>query len=421
MAENINETTENSAEVQASPNDYKIIVDMIREMDEQCKMLQKSSEDFVVNNGFLPSILHDILKYSKEEIGNIDFDEMRLFLHSHKNTLTPSGPDVTTMDIEELRDLMTQIKDASLVIMAAKAEADKLKSESSEVLKEYFNYMSSDRVKKSREKRLSTMKEALALEQDASQKAKMEKMISTMESAINYDFIKSRFNMYGEKEIQNIMDGFFDDKKGSYIIQRYEQKIEKFGYKKTLYMYFLNIEENFLSEEYKPFNNLFLYIYTRMVAHSDPYDKEDKLFVQSLTGALADLTYHVFESSESEQYFVSIIRDIDKMFMNYVDEFKEKNTTYIEHPVRQELIAKHESKRRHELIDAMGRLNIRGYDKDATADELQEYYNKEVELMKAKQLESYNKSELEVDEDSNDETTDEVIEDTVPNNSDDAE
>ena len=44
---------------------------------------------------------------------------------------------------------MTTIKEASLVLLSTKAEAKEIKESSSDVLKEYFNYMTSDKIKKS--------------------------------------------------------------------------------------------------------------------------------------------------------------------------------------------------------------------------------------------------------------------------------
>ena len=61
--ENMKEITENSTGTQESPNDYKLIIDMIREMDEQCKMLEETSRNIVTGKYNLKTeIITDILQ-----------------------------------------------------------------------------------------------------------------------------------------------------------------------------------------------------------------------------------------------------------------------------------------------------------------------------------------------------------------------
>ena len=114
----------------------------------------------------------------------------------------------------------------------------------------------------------------------------------------------------GKKEIDSIKVAYFDKSKGSYIIDKYKAKIKHFGFEEKLFHYFFNIEENFLEEEYHVYNNLFLFIYMRMVAYSDPYDKTEKMYIQSLTSNLANLIYHRFDSTENEKNFLEIIKRV---------------------------------------------------------------------------------------------------------------
>ena len=60
----------------------------------------------------------------------------------------------------------------------------------------------------------------------------------------------------------------------------------------------------------------------------------------------------------------------------------------------------------------MDKLGIKGYDKDASIDDLQEFYNNEVDLLTKKQLADYNSTDLELvdeidDQDSSNTTIDE--------------
>ena len=140
---------------------------------------------------------------------------------------------------------------------------------------EYLNFMSSEKVKIAREERLSKMKYLLEKEENEFEKKKIQKMIELTESSKTFDFIYDRFNKYGDKEVDNIVDAYLNERKGDLIIKKYSSKIKQFGYNPEIYRHFFNIEESFLPEEYWDYNNLFLFIYMRMVAYSDPYKDAD--------------------------------------------------------------------------------------------------------------------------------------------------
>ena len=405
-----------------SSTDYKVILDMIKEMDDQFKMIKESLENMVRDTyGLKPDVLNMILPYEKSDIPNLVKDDIREFLSRY--TIEPDDDSYRTMDEEELLEIMTSVKDASLLILSSEAESKKIKEDSNDVLKDYFNYMSSDKVKKVREQRLEALKAALYNETNEINKEKIKKMINTIESSFNYSFLQRRFDLYGEKEIQSIKTSFFDTKRGSYVIDRFKAKITKFGYNPDLYKYFFNIEENFLAKKYSPFNNLFLFIYMRMVAHSDPYNKEDTLLVQSITGALANLIYHKFQSTENEQYFIDVIANIIDKFYDDVEYFKENNETYEEHPSRKEAILKYETKRKESIIKMLDELKIVGYDPNASVEELQEIYNRETEILIKKQLNSKDDDgeELVIEEAETVEESSEVSTDDIKEESDSEE
>ena len=184
------------------------------------------------------------------------------------------------------------------------------------------------------------------------------------------------------------------NKRGSYVINRYKDKIVKFGFDANLYKYFFNLEENFLSEEYHPFNNLFLFYYMRFVAYSDPYKEEDKVYVLSLTSAIANLIYHRFPKDKkevddsaidesnvnaAEQRFIKILEKFASFFEDQREYFFENNTMRPGHPIREEMTAKREMERKAELIKKMSELNITGYDENMSANELQEYFNSKLD------------------------------------------
>ena len=233
------------------------------------------------------------------------------------------------------------------------------------------------------------MKESLDNETDPSKKKKMEKMISDMEAASDLSFVHERFEKFGEKEVESIKTAYFDRIRGSYIIDKYNSKMKSFGFDAKLYTYFFNLEENFLPEEYHPFNNLFLFIYMRMVAYADKSNKRDVMFIQSLTSTMANLIYHKFNSSELEQGFIDIIKLVDDHFMKYKEYFEKNNETYEKHPARIHAAQVRETHRKELLCRKMFELGITGYDMDWTADQLQEYLNQETDHMIDDQLNTF--------------------------------
>ena len=278
--------------------------------------------------------------------------------------------------------------------MEVENEYKKIQADSNDILNDYAEFLSSEKVIAARKARLERMKELAKSETNETKRREMEKKIRYMEMTQSLDFIFTRLDTFGDKEKKNVINAFFDDKRGSYVINRYKDKIVKFGFDVNLYKYFFNLEENFLSEEYHPFNNLFLFYYMRFVAYSDPYKEEDKLYVQSLTSAIANLIYHRFpkdkkETDDSaidesnvnaaEQRFIKILEKFASFFEDQREYFFENNTMRPGHPIREEMTAKREMERKAELIKKMSELNITGYDENMSANELQEYFNSKLD------------------------------------------
>ena len=293
------------------------------------------------------------------------------------------GKDATK---DEMIDTFKIVKNMSLLLLSSQKEFNDIKNQSTEIMDEYLNFMSSEKVKIAREERLSKMKYLLEKEENEFEKKKIQKMIELIESSKTFDFIYDRFNKYGDKEVDNIVDAYLNERKGDLIIKKYSSKIKQFGYNPEIYRHFFNIEESFLPEEYWDYNNLFLFIYMRMVAYSDPYKDADKIFVRALTGAIAELFYHKM-SSEDEQKFIEVIKSVDNHFENKKDILAENNTTSPNHPVRQEAKKSIEERRlialKKKLKDLKYTENI---PEDITADELQKKFDQYVEELIDKQI-----------------------------------
>ena len=410
LEEEIGEEIDDTSEATMNPSDYKVIVDLVKEMQSQYQTLKEFSQTRIkADYGLKPEILQDIISLTKEDIKEISLEDGRSYLEKYmeepelvdkvieENQITEEDMDNYT-EVGSVRHILLDVKEDSMNLYSAQKEIKKLKTESADILNEYFTYLSSNEAQEQRMKRLERMKEAAEKENNEIEKKKIMKMISAMEASYDLSFLFTRFEKLGKKEIDSIKVAYFDKSKGSYIIDKYKAKIKNFGFEEKLFHYFFNIEENFLEEEYHVYNNLFLFIYMRMVAYSDPYDKTEKMYIQSLTSNLANLIYHRFDSTENEKNFLEIIKRVLNHFEEYRDYFKENNTTQPTHPARIEAMKKHESKRREMLIEKMDQLNITGYDPEASANDLQEYMNNAIEEMVKSQTKETNPESVEVNE-----------------------
>lgn len=376
----INSEIINSEENESNPMNYKVIVDLINEMEDQYKTLKSLGEETIhAAYDLKPETLIDIIPITENDIKEMSKEDATKFLKAHKYNININ-------DEHDPLEVMDAVKETSLNILSAKIEADNIRKDSKEVLEEYFNYASSSKAKEIRIQRLNTLKEAVEKESDEGKKRKMMREINAMEASQTLSFIFERFNSIGSKEIKSIKNAFFDSKLGKEIVDRYKKKIIKFGFDHKLYRYFLNLEENFLEEEYHCFNNLFLFIFMRAVVHYDPYNKTDKLYVQAMVTSMTNLIYHRFDSTTSEDNFISIIRKVVSYFDEYREYFKENNETAPDHPTRIESDNRYNKERRELLINKMNEMKITDYDPNASADELQQYLNDSLEKMIKEQL-----------------------------------
>ena len=378
----VEEATPETTEEKTSfdPNDYKIIRDMMKEMDDWNKMLKDETHSILKNSyGLNNFAIFDIIPLNDEKIDNMTLEDIKDFIEKHRDTSVKNVPEIETL--EDGIKMMKEVKTLQMNLYSAEQEASKLKDQSQDILNDYFEYLSSPEVAAARKNRLEKMKELAAAETDKTKKYQMMQMIDSMEKADNMDFMFKGFYNDSTREANLIMDQYFDEKRGSYIIERYKKRMPKFGFDVNLYKYFFNLEENFLAKKYHAFNNLFLFCYMRYVAYADPYDKKDKLFVQSITSALANMIYHKFNSTTEEQRFIHTIEKLEDYFMDKYDYFMENNTTRPGHPVREIASAKYEADQKARLMAKMDELGITGYNDSMSAKEMHEFFNNKMDEM----------------------------------------
>lgn len=379
----------------SSPEDYKLIIDMLKQMDEQYDTLKEYTHSHVRNEYALnPDILTNILGYTEEDIKEkMSLKDMVDFVKPYVDPIadiniiiqeivknSEKEENINTVE-DGYRKMLLDIKEDSMTIYDMESKIKELRAQTSDILKEYFAYSSSNTVRQQNLENLATLKAQVEKEGDELAKKKALRKIADMEAAYSLSFLFRRLDRYGKKEVQNIKDVFFDKVKGSYIIEKYKGKIESFGYKDRLYRYFFNIEENFLPEKYHVYNNLFLFIYMRLVAYSDANNRAEATFVRAITGSMANLIYHRFDEKENENEFLSIVEKLLDYFEEYHDYFEKYNVTQPNHPKRIEATKKREAERRELLITKMNQMGITGYPEDACADDLQNYMNEQIEKL----------------------------------------
>lgn len=416
----VNDTEEKKDVV--TPEDYKLIRDMMKDMDEWNETLNKYSINSLHHDyGLSTDIFVTIGMISEEKIKEMSLEEIKEFFNKNADPkYVDNIPEMNTL--EDAVKYMLEVKEIQTNKYNTEMDAKQLKADTESITNDYLNYLSSDKVTEARKKRLNQMKEITEKETDIGKKREMEKLIKATESMDSFDFVFDRFEKFtSEKELRITYEQFFDSRRSNYIMGRFERKISKFGFEYPIYKYFLNLEENFLEEKYHPFNNLFLFYYMRYVGYADPYDKTQNSFVKVFTSTLANLVYHKFPSNDSEKKFLEIVRKFEDMFMDKRDYFIEHNTTHPTHPVRIEKSQKAEVDKKNSVIAKMDELGITGYDLNQTSEELTNYMKSELDRIISENTKRVEKKSNE----ENDETSDsdlipvECIDDVTTSDTDD--
>ena len=358
------------------------LMDVIKEIDEQYRTCASMSYKTIHEMDLDTEILNHILKYSSDDIHNLPEEELRSFLQAHN---TRPNYTFSNTSKEEMVEMLLKVKTESNILYNMKHQQKKLKEEAAEILEEYVNRINSDKAIESRKERLNIIKNAYENETDSYKKKQYGKMAETLEKTFDYSFIFDRLESIGNKEVISIKDSFFDTAKGTYILERFRKNMNSLGYQQDLWHRFFNLEDIFLKEDdtYKPFNNLFLFGFMRFVAHCDMNAKEDRLFATTWCSLIVDLIYH----KGDDNGIIDIIRRYDNYFLSYAEEFKEKNESYENHPIRIQKRMQHDLRRRSALLKQLEQLgkDKSTYNENMEIEELQAIYDDFVEELSARQ------------------------------------
>lgn len=347
--------------------DFKNLNAMVQTMDSQMGMLEELNNTTITDVYGLDIKMKDVISnLSVEEIDNMTEDDALDYL---TEGFTSEGDNTNISSLEELqmendtyknepfvsyvKYVFTEIKNGEIEMQKLRDEKDKLLKEVSDISDNYFNYVNSAEYKEKKLKRIEEMRKQADNEENLYKKNKIIKMLTAMEKSENLQFLFDRVESLGDKEVENIKNTFFDNKKSTLIMEKFSAKLPKFGYNTEIYKKFFNLEEKFLPEEYYKFNNVFLFHVMRFISYADINSKEDNLYVSSLLIKLYNLLYHRYESQEMEDEIVNVIKRFDDYFKPYADHFEKYNTTSPLHPQRIQKDKEFEEKRRLMIIASL--------------------------------------------------------------------
>ena len=379
-------------------NDIKQLDSWVESSRSLFEETRKLNMENIYAMGFNDELIKSIYDFNDERIDGLTLAECDELFEKY-------GIDKTDVELiyskSFLKDksyltyIKEKLKEAKNDLLEIKKAEDELKDIEMQVrnLKQSFiDYVRSPEFKEKKKENIDRLKEALENETDEVKKNKYLEQLKIIENIESSKFLLDRLDKYGKKEINSILNSFFDNKKGEYMMERFKTSCSKFGFKPEIYQYFFNLEENLLPEEYHVFNNLFLFVCMRFIAYADINVKSDKMYVEKTINNLAHLIYHDFQNEEEEKEFLNLIKNIDDRFREHEELFKEQNTTHPNHPVRIEHTRIYKENKRKDLIEELTKDYPEKYLKEdldeKSFDELREIQEKELTNAITEELES---------------------------------
>ena len=331
----------------AQNNDYQVMLDMIKELEEQSTYYTDLLKTDLIDDGYNVQLIDFIFQRYADKKDELLADDERL---KQISTKFYTGEDEFTL--EDFKHNITKIYD----VISIKEETNKLRNDADVVINDYVNYLTSPEYQEKKKKRIIDMKEKAEAETNDVAKKKILRLVDAMESTMSLSFLFTRLNLLGEKEKDNILKTFFDDKKSGYVIEKYKGKSSKIGFNPNVYKYFFNLEEKFLDEEYHVYNNLYLFFVMRYIAYADAYNKEDRMYCQSIFNNMANLIYHKFTTEDDENNFKNVMCAFLDYFKDDYEYFEKYNFTHPKHPRRIEKDNEHEKEIHNILITNIKKL-----------------------------------------------------------------
>lgn len=359
-------------EEKSKNTDYRVMLDMISDLEEQTEYYSDMIRDQLISEEYDEKLITFIsLKYPDKKDELMNDDEL----------LKKISDKFYTGNDEYNESVFKSIIRSIYELIAIKEESNTLRTDADKVINDYVNYLTSPEYQEKKKQRIIDLKNKAEAETNEVEKEKVMKLVRAMESTMTLSFLFTRLEKLGKDEKDNIINAFFNDKRSSYIINRYKVNAKKVGFNPEVYKYFFNLEEKFLEEDYHVYNNLFLFFNMRYIAYIDVYNKEERMYAQSLFNNMANLIYHKFPYDDDENNFKNVIYNFLDYFKDDYKYFEDNNFTHPKHPRRIEKDKEHNKEIHDMLVFNINKLsddlNIEKIDiDDKSNDELREIYEK---------------------------------------------
>lgn len=310
-------------------------------------------------------------------------------LEEHFKTASDEWKDKPFYDY--CRHVLKSIKDSLMERKQLEEEKNKLIEDMHKIEDDYFSYVNTKEYKDKRAQKIQEMLKASEDEPDELKRNKIRRDLETMQNAESLRFLVERIEEKGKREVDNIVDSYFNQQRSTLIMKKFAARIPKLGFNKDIYKFFFNIEENFLPEEFHVFNNIFLFNVMRQISYMDVDSRSDNLYASTIIVRLYNLVYHKFTDQALEDEFIAFIQEFDKNFESWRERFEKDNLTHPKHPARIEKNAEAEKKRRMMTISELKHHGIEP-DTSKTTEELVQQLRDivdEKENSKKKELEEW--------------------------------
>ena len=356
----------------------------------------ETSEEVTSNNSkptnseWIRSLCYDVYTSSDGQFGELALEENLPEGESYEPEVLDEHFEKEYEKIKSdlVRSILLRVKTDIDSYEESKKNIEELKSEAGGISQEYSKYMCSHEFEEKKNSQIKELEERLSeemkkeniTEADMVANKKMKKKLDEMKAIQSSSFILNRLRSLGEKEVKNIVKNYFDDKRSSYIIEKFIGKIERTGFDKRIYRFFFNIEEKYLDDEYHVFNNLFLFIVMRFVAYSDVENETGRSYVRSIVSSLAKLIYEKYNEEQKEK-FLTIVKETLDFFEDYRDKFDKDNILHPNHPRRIEH-DKEKEKETRDMIYSVLKTNKVEITEEITSmslSDLKDFYMKKLE------------------------------------------
>jgi hypothetical protein len=318
---------------------FNTMTELLDTLDEQLKLNQHLLHDELETAGFNDSIVDEYAYFTKDQMEAFTPSIIMAMYQKHKNGKMEL-PEDHDEAVKKIHDQILDLYESCSNFITLYNTRMKAQKEMETAIKEYGALLNSEEMKEREENSYNEMKKTLETSTDPNEIRRIKKTMEALDDAKSMNFLVQRLDQIGDKEIKSIMGQMFDPRLNAYIYGKYESKMKQLKYKPEIYTKWMDIEELFCGKSYYPYNNLFLFVCMRYIAHADMYDNTEKYLSQTLISKLTKLIYHSFGNVEEEKEFIDLVKMVDDKFSNYKDEFLEKNDSNPDGDFRKDLADK---------------------------------------------------------------------------------